>query len=173
MLEFVYYLYWYISAWCQRQLPSIACSDYSDSFELVWVNLQIFICLPSSCASSGNLCRLIHFTYGIFFSVFPPNVAFNKWVIISFGLNYCFYTGNVLANHPGENNWTHLKKGSWVDLKDGHRSPARGIAHLGHFWAEEFSCLFFLIPMLGFHLVYFIDCITKVYMYYFGTNLSC
>lgn len=91
-------------------------------------------------------------------------MAFKKWVIISFEINYCFYAGNVLANHPGENNWTHLKKGLWVGLRNGHRNPARGISHLGHFWGEEFSCLSFLIPMLGFHFLHFINFNTKFYM---------
>lgn len=49
----------------------------------LWVKLKIPICLLRSCTSTHNLYRPIHFTYGIFFSVSAPNMAFNKWVIIS------------------------------------------------------------------------------------------
>ena len=70
------------------QLSSVSCSDYRDDWGFCESMRRFLFAYPA--CEPAQAIRVDWYISHMVFSILPPNVAFKKWVITAFGLNYCF-----------------------------------------------------------------------------------
>lgn len=106
--------------------------------------------------------RAVHVNWYILhkvFSVFWPNVAFEKWVIISSWLNYYFEEGEAFMNDPRENPGCESSRGHTLAEATGAPEVWLSGAFLGTgVWLPPFSG-----SNAGFHLMHCLN-FTKPFM---------